>query len=133
MKEINLENTKEIIGGAGVSGALISGIAKVVESGFEGVSNLITDIASVGFAFYQASKNPIKAEYKIGNNSFKIDNTKLVDLKIQQAKAQEIKIPVLEIGNNKNNIKINYNDAYNNDEQISNIYNDFDQNISIFN
>ncbi|WFQ92574.1 hypothetical protein [Mycoplasma feriruminatoris] len=133
MKEINLENTKEIIGGAGVSGALVTGIAKVIQSGFEGVSNFITDIASVGFAFYQASKNPIKAEYKIGNSNFKIDNTKLVDLKIQQAKVQEIKVPVLEVGNSKNNIKINYNDSYNNNEQVNDIYNDFDQNISIFN
>ncbi|WBX36035.1 hypothetical protein [Mycoplasma capricolum] len=132
MKEINLEDTKEITGGASISGALVTGIAKVIQSGFEGISNFITDVASIGFAFYQANKNPIKAEYKIGNNSFKIDNTKLVDLKIQQSKAQEIKIPVLEVGNSKNNIKINYNDAYNNSDSVTDIYSDFDQSISIF-
>ncbi|AQU77505.1 hypothetical protein FOY66_02210 [Mycoplasma capricolum subsp. capripneumoniae] len=132
MKEINLEDTKEITGGASISGALVTGIAKVIQSGFEGISNFITDVASIGFAFYQANKNPIKAEYKIGNNSFKIDNTKLVDLKIQQSKVQEIKIPVLEVGNSKNNININYNDAYNNSDSVTDIYSDFDQSISIF-
>ncbi|AJK51452.1 hypothetical protein [Mycoplasma capricolum] len=56
MKEINLEDTKEITGGASISGALVTGIAKVIQSGFEGISNFITDVASIGFAFYKQIK-----------------------------------------------------------------------------
>ncbi|AEM68865.1 Uncharacterised protein [Mycoplasma putrefaciens] len=116
MKEIQINQTKEIVGGtvsALPSGASLNGISSIIGSYFSGVTGLFGSIIGSGLALVQMASNPVKAEYKIGNVSIKTDNTKKYDhqinmqkLEVEQqrliAKESEVKIPILELGSSKN-------------------------------
>ncbi|AJM71983.1 hypothetical protein [Mycoplasma yeatsii] len=108
MKEIKIENTKEIIGGAGITGALLDGAGKLVSSIFNGYIGVIGTITSSILSMFIASTNPVKAEYKIGNNLIKVDNTRKVDYEIEKLKydSMQSRFPVLELGSGKSVQKV---------------------------
>ncbi|UWD34812.1 hypothetical protein NX779_03290 [Mycoplasma cottewii] len=110
MKEIKIENTKEIIAGAGlnITGALLEGAAKLVTSVSNSYIGLFDTISSTVVSMFVMASNPAKAEFKFGNNLIKVDNTKKIDYQIEKLKydSMQSRYPVLELGSGKSVQKI---------------------------
>ncbi|MBY7704286.1 hypothetical protein JIY74_29010 [Vibrio harveyi] len=110
MKEIKIENTKEIIGGDGlnITGALLDGAAKLVTSISNSYIGMFDTLSSTLVSMFVMSTNPTKAEFKFGNNLIKVDNTRKIDYEIEKLKynSMQSRFPVLELGSGKNMQKV---------------------------
>ncbi|QBQ07470.1 hypothetical protein SGLAD_v1c02710 [Spiroplasma gladiatoris] len=101
MRELTEAEKHEIIGGAGVTGALFTGISSIIK----GIGSFISDLVNTGVTAGLAYKFADKAnefEYKNGSSSFKFSNKASVtaqnelDKKVAdaKAKAQQAALPV---------------------------------------
>ncbi|QHX36460.1 hypothetical protein [Spiroplasma sp. BIUS-1] len=82
MEKLNTNQKREVVGGKGVTGALLNGIGSIAK----GVSDLFTNtIGSISTTIFTAkSLNKVdKLEAKIGNSTFKSDNTTSNKLNIE--------------------------------------------------
>ncbi|ARU92080.1 hypothetical protein SCLARK_001580 [Spiroplasma clarkii] len=69
-----MEEKCEVVGGAGVSGALLNGIGDILKVGFSFINDIISTVATTVFLF-QHPNDYDKLDVKIGDNSVKYDRS----------------------------------------------------------
>jgi hypothetical protein len=86
MKKMTKQATKKVVGGAGMSGALFSGIAAIINSISNGISTIIGSVVNAVHSFTDGAH--YKAEFKYGSASMTYDDTKRADLEKESLKHQ---------------------------------------------
>ncbi|AUM62461.1 hypothetical protein [Spiroplasma monobiae] len=74
MEKLNLNQKREIVGGKGITGALLSGIGSIAKGAADFLTNTVGAISTTVFTAMSLNKVD-KLESKIGNSTFKTDNT----------------------------------------------------------
>ncbi|WP_339029576.1 hypothetical protein [Spiroplasma endosymbiont of Cantharis nigra] len=74
MEKLSIQKSREIIGGKGISGALLNGFSSITKSLGDLFSNSIGTIATTVFTAISLNKVD-KLDAKIGNSTFKTDNS----------------------------------------------------------
>ncbi|AUB31338.1 hypothetical protein [Spiroplasma floricola] len=74
MEKLTIEQSKKVVGGKAVSGAFLSGIGSIMKGASELFTNFIGAISTTVFGALTINRND-KVELKIGNSTFKVDNT----------------------------------------------------------
>ncbi|ALD66139.1 hypothetical protein [Spiroplasma cantharicola] len=74
MEKLSIAKSREIVGGKGITGALLGGVGSVTKSISDFFSNTVGTIATTVFTAISLNKSD-KLESKIGNSTFKLDNS----------------------------------------------------------
>ncbi|WP_338985402.1 hypothetical protein [Spiroplasma endosymbiont of Diplazon laetatorius] len=82
MQKLDLNKKREIVGGKGITGALLSGVGNVAKGASDLFTNTLGAISTTVFTAISLGKND-KLETKIGNSTFKTDNTSSNKLNIE--------------------------------------------------
>ncbi|WP_339021385.1 hypothetical protein [Spiroplasma endosymbiont of Atherix ibis] len=74
MEKLTVEQSIKVVGGKAASGALFNGIGSIIKSTSDLFTNLIGAISTTVFGALTINRND-KVELKIGNSTFKADNS----------------------------------------------------------
>ncbi|AKX34486.1 hypothetical protein SLITO_v1c08710 [Spiroplasma litorale] len=85
MTKLNIDQKREVVGGAGLSGAFLDGIANIIKSLSTAINDTIGSI-STSILAGKVINNVDKFDMKIGSNSLSFDRTKSNESKAQPPK-----------------------------------------------
>ncbi|AGR41919.1 hypothetical protein [Spiroplasma diminutum] len=84
MEKLTIEQSRNVVGGKGITGALLSGVGSITKSVSELFANTVGSVATTVFTAISLNKSD-KLESKIGNSSFKFDNSASKKAEIEAA------------------------------------------------
>jgi len=86
MQKLTIKETQQVAGGS-ISGALLNGVGKIIESSAKGFSTVVGTINNVVHSW--ADKPHVKSEIKYGDTTIKTDDSKQLDFQKEVLKHEE--------------------------------------------